>query len=247
MEELNVSLKDKGNSAPGMDDVSYGMLKNLPISAKIAMLKTYNGCLGGDPIPGSWKKYNVLPILKPNKNPDNVNNLRPIVLSSCYCKTLEIMIKNCLDFLLEKNSFFGRLQSGFRKGMSIHNNIAFLTTQVQLAFKQGETILAIFLDIKSAYDNVNIYKLFNKLNQINVPMELSNLIFRILQNRLLYTKKSDGSYLGPVLATSGLPQGSPLSTILFNVYTADLFKTLSSDVPLMRYADDLVIIELQLR
>lgn len=239
-QEFNYAVQDKKFSAPGMDDISYSMYKNLPLIAKNYLLKIYNKCLFEGVLPDSWKKYNIINILKQNKNPTLPESYRPIVLSSCGGKILEIMIKNRLDWFLENKIVFTNEQVGFRKGRGIYDNIAYLSTFIFDAFNSSNSVIAVFLDIKSAYDNVNIYKLYNLLINLQIPVELSNLIFILLKNRLLFSRKSDGSFLGPVLATKGIPQGSPLSTILFNIYISELFKNYLN-VKIIGYADDLVI------
>lgn len=242
IEELNYALKNKKSSAAGIDDISYEMIKHLPNQIKKALLNTYNSYLNGEQIPKEITHYNVIPILKPNKDPENTENYRPIILSSCFLKVLEILIRNRLDFLAESKQWFTPFQIGFRKGMGVNHNLALITSQINLAFERNETVMAVFIDIKSAYDCVNITKLYKKLNQLQVPIHITNLIFKILENRSLFTRKNDSSFIGPITTTSGLPQGSPLSTLLFNIYTLDLYQIPQIDITLIGYADDLVIL-----
>lgn len=58
------------------------------------------------------------------------------------------MIKNRLEWFLEHDNDFSHFQTGFRKGMGIQNNIAFLSSCVELAFSKQETIITVFLDLK---------------------------------------------------------------------------------------------------
>lgn len=217
------------------------MFRNLPFKAKQIFVNILNNCLNGNTLPDDWKKFNIISLLKPNKNPAAAESYRPIVLSSCGVKIIEIMIKNRLDWTLERNNVFSPHQAGFRKGRGIYSNIAFLSTFIQDAFLSSETVIAVFLDIKSAYDGVNIYKLYDKIHKLQIPIEINNLIFNIMKNRLIYTRGSNGEMMGPFLATKGIPQGSPLSTILFNIYIADLFKLHLGNTRVIGYADDLVL------
>lgn len=239
--ELKISIQDKKNSAPGLDEVTYTMLQNTPDKVLETLVNIYNRCLVDESLPASWKRYNIICLLKPNKNPNTVDSYRPIVLSSCCLKTLEIMIKNKLEWLMENKEVFPWFQTGFRKGQATYNALAILTSDVYLAFGQNYSVLAVFLDIKSAYDHVDIYLLYNKLINLETPIELANLIFKILKNRLIYSKNDNGENIGPTLANSGLPQGSPLSTLLFNIYMRDVYDILPEDLNLIVYADDLVV------
>ncbi|KAH1021888.1 hypothetical protein HUJ04_011372 [Dendroctonus ponderosae] len=151
------------------------------------------------------------------------------------------MVKTRIEWALEKELFFPWTQTGFRKAQGTQNAQALLTTEINLAFSENLLTLAIFLDIKAAYDHVDIFKLYNKLIEAKIPSELANLILKILAERKLFSKNRNGKFLGPVLTNSGLPQGSPISTMLFNVYIRDIFFILPPGVKIIGYADDLVV------
>jgi hypothetical protein len=50
---------------------------------------------------------------------------------------------------------FSETQYGFRRNNGCTDNLAILTTEIIKAFEEGNTVSALFLDIKSAYDNVH--------------------------------------------------------------------------------------------
>lgn len=80
MHELNMVLKQHNNTSPGMDNIHYSMLSNLPENGKGAMLHI-------KPIPIGWNNYAVIPILKPGKVQDKAQSYRPIALALCVLKT----------------------------------------------------------------------------------------------------------------------------------------------------------------
>lgn len=125
--ELEYALSDKSNSATGMDGISYSMFKNLPIKGKIILTRIFNNILRGEPLPVSWRRYNIICLHKPNKDPSLAENYRPIILASCGGKILQIMIKNRLDWFLEHHNLFPNYQWGFRKGKGIYDNVAYLS------------------------------------------------------------------------------------------------------------------------
>ena len=57
------------------------------------------------------------------KDPVEPNNYRHIALTSCLCKTLEIMINKRLTWFLESNNHISRFQFGFRSDHSTTDNL----------------------------------------------------------------------------------------------------------------------------
>jgi hypothetical protein len=55
----------------------------------------------------------------------------------------------------EKNHKFSETQYGFRRNKGYTDNLAILTTQIIKEFEERNSVSALFLDIKSAYDNVH--------------------------------------------------------------------------------------------
>lgn len=239
--ELSNSIKNKQDKATGMDEITYSMIANLPDIATKHLLGIFNDIINGDEIPNSWKEYLILAFPKPNKDPAMAENYRPIGLGSCVGKILESMIKNRIEWLLENRGFFSPYQMGFRKGMGINDSIALLTTYIQTAFNQEETVIAVMLDIKAAYDNVRIDLLYDQLIEAKIPTKSCQLIYKMISERKLYTRDDENNIIGPLTATKGLTQGSPLSPLLFNVYIREIFEIVPEGVQMIGYADDLIV------
>ena len=88
MEELQDALRRAHDTSAGPDETHYQLLKHLPSSSLLLHLNIFNKIwLSGD-FPFDWRKAIVIPIPKPGKDPTNPTNYRPIVLTSCICKTM---------------------------------------------------------------------------------------------------------------------------------------------------------------
>lgn len=241
--ELGYVISRKKDTAVGLDQISNSMIKHLPNKSLNLILDFYNQCLLGCPIPKSWKTLLTYPFLKPGKDPLKHNSYRPISLGSCVGKNFESLIKNRLEWIIENRQLLSPLQTAFRKGRSVLDNIAYLTTYVQVGFSKNLYSLAVFLDVASAFDNVNIYTLYNILIDLNIPTNLCNAIFNLFDNRQIYVKDMSGNMHGPKYATQGLSQGSPLSPTLFNLYMHGLSNLVDpAYAKIMIYADDVVIL-----
>ena len=153
------------------------MINHLPDTALEQLVNIYNRIIKGEQIPKAWRKILIVAFPKPNKNRNNPDNYRPIGLGSCPEKSLEIMIKTRIEWQLENQNYFSRYQMGFRRGMSTTYNIIYITSFINTAFNLNETVIGVFLDIKAAYDHVNIGVLYDYLTEARVPTALNNYIY----------------------------------------------------------------------
>jgi ribonuclease HI len=240
MDELEYALSKCNNSAPGMDRVKFSMIKNLSVNVKEQLLKFYNYCLRNGVVPEGWYKTKVIPILKPNKNPEEAKSYRPISLLACTRKVLERMMVNRLDYWVEEKKLISASQFGFRKGKSTTDCLALLTSDIQIAFEKKQEMLACFMDISGAYDNVIIEVLCSKLSFCGLPMVMIRLLWNILKKKELhfyYNNKTRIVKNGFI----GLPQGSVLSPLLYNLYTSGIDREIIPECQILQYADDVVI------
>ncbi|CAG4941303.1 unnamed protein product [Colias eurytheme] len=175
LHELKGILSGVDDSAPGLDGIPYSFLTHLGDSALEYYLNIINVVLLTGNIPPQWKEQEVIPVLKPNKNPEEASSYRPIVLSSVLAKIAEHLVKNRIEWYIEHHNSLSKTQFGFRKGKSTMDNLSILTTDIRIAFSDNQHVIAVFLDINSAYDNVNIQILKNKLIKLQIPEILINL------------------------------------------------------------------------
>lgn len=84
-------------------------------------------------IPCGWRKGEILPILKANKDPGVLNSYRQISLS-VMCKLTERLIANRLNHYLEKFCCLPGRQAGFRKYWNTTKQIARLIQEIKDAF-----------------------------------------------------------------------------------------------------------------
>ena len=96
----------------------------------------------------------------------NSDGVRPIALTSCLCKLFESLIKNRLEWWCEFYEILPMNHTGFKKGRSCTGNITNLTMQINEAFLRKNPLLAAFLDVSGAFDNVNFDILLEKLANI---------------------------------------------------------------------------------
>ncbi|CAK1580392.1 unnamed protein product [Parnassius mnemosyne] len=239
LNELKLVLSHVHDSAPGLDGIPYSLLAKCNDQILTFYLNIINALFDIGFVPDSWRTQVILPVLKPNKNPNDGSSYRPIALSSTLIKTFEHMIKNRLEWYVESHGLLSNTQYGFRKGKSTYDSLSIFTTDIRLAFSRNESVLAAFLDISSAYDNVRLNILREKMFKLNISKKLTNLIINLFLDRYIHIKFDDDlKYTRKVF--KGLPQGSVLSPLLYNIYTSDLDQSISK-CRILQYADDILV------
>lgn len=104
-------------SAPGPDGVANKALRNLSDAAVAVLTAYYNECWRTGKLPRSWKDARTVLIPKPGK-PPNIDNLRPISLTSCMGKVFEHMLMNRWQAFLEAEGLYPDTILGFRAKLS---------------------------------------------------------------------------------------------------------------------------------
>ena len=97
---------------------------------------------------------------------------------------------------------------------------------------------AAFVDLSAAYDTINHRILIQKLYNITQDSHLSRVLHNMLSNRRFYVELNNERSRWRI-QKNGLPQGSVLSPILFNIYTND--QPLHDRTRSFIYADDLCV------
>ena len=118
------------------------------------------------------------------------------------------------------------------------DNIVHLENAIQKSINSGEYVLAVFLDIEKAYDRICIKGLVYKLAYLGVTGNILTFIDNYLQRRTFQVRvgKEDSKIYN---ISNGLPQGSALSPLLYNVMISDIPTDELATTSI--YADDCVI------
>ena len=240
--EVKQHIKNLRNSSTGPDNVFNRCLKNYTDSLIKHLTKLFNQVLVVGYIPKEWKKAYIILLLKPKKDKQQPSSYRPISLLSCLGKLLEKIIKQRLVAELERRNILPMHQVGFRQGKSTIYNILRLERFADKHLydpdiNKRKHAAVILFDIKAAFDSVWHDGLIYKLNDLRLPRYLVNYLISFLGNRTAAIEL-ENVLSRPFQLMSGTPQGSPLSPILYIIYTADSMNGIQSHTEHGLFADD---------
>ncbi|CAB3379727.1 Hypothetical predicted protein [Cloeon dipterum] len=233
---VQLLLQRTKSAAAGPDGVPAVLLQRCAQPLSASLCHVFRLSLESGEIPSDWKAAAVTPIYKDGPK-DDVNNYRPVSITSLVGKTLERLVRDKLSTFLEQNSIIPKNQHGFRSKRSCTTLLTGLIDKwtAQLDERSGTHIHAVFLDWSKAFDKVPFDRLLSKLQFYGVRGKVLRWLENFLTGRTQYVKFG-GVFSAPAEVLSGVVQGSVLGPLLFNLFVADLPEEINSSFD--QYADD---------
>ena len=240
---INSSVLDKVISnlhdfkSPGSDFISGIMIKQAwPLINKIVHSVFFDSLAAGR-IPQPWliSRSSLIPKCR---IPSKPNEFRVINLSCVLLKALE----KCILIYFQESCKISHSPSqfGFQKGVGADAALNALMAKLESSSARNKLTLAIFLDLKSAFDNISFGAIDEALSATSSSNIVNKWIAFYIRNRHVIFKLGESELLRLIL--KGCPQGGILSPFLFNLVLDNLLRHLNSlnADSLQAYADDLV-------
>ena len=242
-EKISYSLMSQSaTKAPGPDKINFQILRMIWEWDKVRITSMVQQAIRLGYHSKAWKRARGILLEKGGKRDFGlVRSYRVISLLNCMGKVVEKVVAEHLSQYCEAYSKLHQGQMGARKEQSAIDAVAILVHSVQEKWSEKKLAGALFMDVKGAFDHVSRSQLLKRMIDLGIDGDLVAWTKSFLTDRKIQLV-IDGYDNKEREIETGIPQGSPVSPILFLIYVSGVFDAVTEDNPMvtsLSFVDDL--------
>ena len=230
----------KSWKAPGEDGLPAIVWKMTWTTVKHRILDLFQASLQEGTLPRQWRHAKIIPLKKPNKENYTIAKAwRPISLLATLGKILESVVAERISHAVETHGLLPTSHFGARKQRSAEQALVLLQEQIFTAWRGRRVLSLISFNVKGAYNGVCKERLLQRMKARGIPEDLLRWVEAFCSERTATIQINGQLSEAQSLPQAGLPQGSPLSPILFLFFNADLVqRQIDSQGGAIAFVDD---------
>ena len=200
------------------------------------LLDLFNKSVDRNSFPDEMKDGDVRALFK-NSDSFQKKNYRPITVLPSVSKVFERLLAN--QMLPIVNKFLSPKICGYRQGYNTQHALLKLVDTCKKTLDNKGFVGAVLMDLSKAFDCLNHELLLAKLEAYGFSTSSIRMMHSYLTGRRQRVKVN-GSFSSWKEMKLGVPQGSVLGPLLFNIFINDIFLLLN-ETEICNYADDTTI------
>ena len=169
-------------------------------------------------------------------NRQQISQYRPINVCTSFSKIFERY--NLNSMLKHTNQILSKHITAYRKGHSCQHVLLKLTEDWRKHIDENKIVGGLLMDLSKAFDCLPHELLIAKLEAYGFDKRTLNMFYSYLKNRK-QSVKINGILSDFLEILSGVPQGSILGPILFNIFINDfIYHMEKTETGILNFADD---------
>jgi hypothetical protein len=237
--EVGTLLRESPRKSSFIDPLPTWLLLRCQTAFIPIVWKIVNAAISSG-MPPEYKVSCITPLLKKKTSDLNdLMNYRPVANLPFLSKLIERAVAKQIVLHLSSHEYLDPHQYAYRRFHSCETALLHVLNEVYQCINEKKVTLLVLIDLSAAFDTVDHSILSSRLQRVGISGNAHKWLMEYLHGRQQFVRcRNVSSSSRPI--SCGVPQGSVLGPLLFNIYLTGLRDIIQSHgIGHVSYADDL--------